>query len=60
MAEKETVFDKILAKTIPSTKVYEDDTVYAFKDISPQAPVHILIIPKNKDGLTGLSAVIPL
>lgn len=57
MADKETVFDKILSKDIPSTKVYEDELVYAFKDIAPAAPVHIIIIPKNKDGLVGLSAV---
>ncbi|XP_031275893.1 14 kDa zinc-binding protein-like [Pistacia vera] len=48
-------FDKIINKEIPSTIVYEDDKVLAFRDISPQAPTHILIIPKVKDGLTGLS-----
>ncbi|MBP3413966.1 MAG: histidine triad nucleotide-binding protein [Clostridia bacterium] len=40
------LFCKIIAGEIPSTKVYEDETVYAFRDISPQAPEHILIIPK--------------
>ncbi|CAN6443173.1 unnamed protein product [Victoria cruziana] len=50
-----TIFDKILKKEIPSTAVYEDDKVYAFRDISPQAPTHILIIPKVKDGLSQLS-----
>jgi histidine triad (HIT) family protein len=35
--------------------VYEDDKVLAFRDISPQAPVHIIIIPKDRDGLTQLS-----
>ena len=40
------LFCKIVAGEIPSTKVYEDDTVFAFRDISPQAPEHILIIPK--------------
>lgn len=40
------VFCKIVAGEIPSTKVYEDDTVLAFRDIEPQAPVHILVIPK--------------
>ena len=40
------LFCKIIAGDIPSTKVYEDDKVYAFRDIEPQAPVHILIIPK--------------
>lgn len=57
MTNQETIFDKILSKNIPSTKVYEDELVYAFRDIAPAAPVHILIIPKNKDGLVGLSAV---
>jgi histidine triad (HIT) family protein len=40
------IFCKIAAGTIPSKKVYEDDEVYAFSDINPQAPVHTLIIPK--------------
>lgn len=40
------LFCKIASGQIPSTKVYEDDLVYAFRDIDPQAPVHILIIPK--------------
>ena len=40
------IFCKIAAGEIPSTKVYEDDKVYAFKDIAPMAPVHILIVPK--------------
>ena len=40
------LFCKILAGEIPSTKVYEDDLVFAFQDINPQAPQHILVIPK--------------
>ncbi len=40
------LFCKIIKGEIPSSKVYEDDLVYAFRDIEPQAPVHILIIPK--------------
>lgn len=40
------IFCKIIAGEIPSTKVYEDDKLLAFRDINPQAPVHILIIPK--------------
>ena len=40
------IFCKIAAGEIPSEKVYSDDKVYAFKDISPQAPVHILVIPR--------------
>eukprot|EP00252_Welwitschia_mirabilis_P019712 TRINITY_DN463_c0_g1_i1.p1 TRINITY_DN463_c0_g1~~TRINITY_DN463_c0_g1_i1.p1 ORF type:complete len:158 (-),score=29.76 TRINITY_DN463_c0_g1_i1:350-823(-) len=50
-----TVFDKILNKEIPSTVVYEDEKVLAFRDIAPQAPTHVIIIPKVKDGLTRLS-----
>ena len=41
------IFCKIVSGEIPSTKVYEDDTVVAFNDLSPQAPVHVLIIPKE-------------
>lgn len=46
MAE-ETIFSKIIRKEIPSQMVYQDDLVTAFRDISPQAPVHILIIPNK-------------
>ncbi|KAG9153747.1 hypothetical protein Leryth_005871 [Lithospermum erythrorhizon] len=45
---------QIIAKEIPSSIVYEDDRVLAFRDINPQAPVHVLIIPKQRDGLTEL------
>ncbi len=41
------IFCKIVAGDIPSNKVYEDDTVLAFHDISPQAPVHVIVIPKT-------------
>lgn len=47
---QDCLFCKIVAGEIPSTKVYEDDTVLAFRDISPQAPVHILVIPKTHIG----------
>ena len=40
------LFCKIVAGDIPSSKVYEDESVYAFRDINPMAPVHILVIPK--------------
>ncbi|GMH26042.1 hypothetical protein Nepgr_027885 [Nepenthes gracilis] len=50
-----TIFDKIISKEIPSTIVYEDERVLAFRDINPQAPVHVLVIPKFRDGLTQLS-----
>ena len=41
------LFCKIIKGEIPSTKVYEDEAVYAFRDINPQAPVHILVVPKQ-------------
>lgn len=47
MAE-ETLFEQILRGDIPSERVYENDDVYAFRDINPQAPVHVLVIPKTK------------
>ena len=40
------LFCKIIAGEIPSSKVYEDDKVFAFRDINPQAPVHVLVVPK--------------
>lgn len=54
-----TIFDKIIKKEIPATIVYEDAKVLAFRDINPQAPVHILLIPKIRDGLTQLSKAEP-
>ena len=51
------LFCKIIAGDIPSTKVYEDETVLAFRDIAPQAPTHILVIPKEHlDGCNGVTA----
>ena len=41
------LFCKIIAGEIPSKKVYEDENVYAFHDINPNAPVHVLVIPKT-------------
>ncbi|MDC7232227.1 MAG: HIT domain-containing protein [Spirochaetales bacterium] len=46
--EEETIFDKIIAGELPSDKVYEDEHVLAFRDINPQAPVHVLVVPKVK------------
>ena len=40
------LFCKIIAGSIPSTKVYEDETILAFRDIAPQAPTHVLVVPK--------------
>ena len=42
-----TLFEKLIARQIPANVVYEDDQVFAFRDIKPQAPVHVLIIPKK-------------
>lgn len=47
MMDKDCLFCKIIAGEIPSTKVYEDEYVYAFRDINPQAPVHVLVVPKE-------------
>ncbi len=41
------LFCKIIHGEIPSSKVYENDQVYAFRDINPQAPVHVLVVPKK-------------
>lgn len=43
----ETIFSKIIRKEIPARIVYEDDLALAFTDVNPQAPVHILVIPKK-------------
>lgn len=43
----ETIFSKIIRREIPAEIVYEDDLAIAFKDIHPQAPVHIVVIPKE-------------
>jgi histidine triad (HIT) family protein len=43
----DTIFGKILRREIPADIVYEDDLVLAFKDVTPQAPTHILVIPKK-------------
>ena len=40
-----TIFERICAKEIPATLVYEDEQVVAFRDINPQAPVHVLVVP---------------
>lgn len=47
MAADDCIFCKIAAGSIPATKVHEDDVCVAFNDLSPQAPTHILIIPKE-------------
>jgi histidine triad (HIT) family protein len=42
-----TLFEKIIDREVPATVVYEDDLVLAFRDIKPQAPTHVLVIPKK-------------
>jgi histidine triad (HIT) family protein len=42
-----TIFERICAKEIPATLVYEDEQVVAFRDINPQAPTHVLIVPRR-------------
>ncbi len=56
------LFCKILKGEIPSTKVYEDDLCFAFRDIAPMAPTHILVIPKvhipSVDGITAENSAV--
>ena len=47
------IFCKIAAGDIPATKVYEDDAVVAFRDLSPQAPTHVLVIPRKHVATTN-------
>jgi histidine triad (HIT) family protein len=51
-----TLFEKICDKEIPATIVFEDDRCVAFRDVSPQAPLHILIIPRKAIPRVGLAA----
>ncbi len=53
----DTIFGKIIRREIPADIVYEDDDVLAFRDVSPQAPVHVVVIPKKP--LTGLLDAAP-
>ena len=56
------IFCKIVAGEIPSTKVYEDESILAFRDIAPMAPTHILVIPKTHipsvDGITAENSAV--
>jgi histidine triad (HIT) family protein len=47
LAMRKTLFEKLIAREIPATIVYEDDLVIAFRDVKPQAPTHVLIVPKK-------------
>ena len=49
------LFCKIIKGDIPSAKVYEDDMTYAFRDIAPMAPTHVLVVPKTH--VSGMSAI---
>ena len=51
------LFCKIIAGAIPSAKVWEDDVCYAFRDIAPQAPTHVLVVPKTHiESCNGITA----
>jgi histidine triad (HIT) family protein len=50
-----TIFDNIISGKWDSDKIHDDDLCMAFRDVNPQAPVHFLVIPKNRDGLTQLT-----
>jgi histidine triad (HIT) family protein len=56
-APKDTIFSKIIRREIPADIVYEDDFCLAFRDVAPQAPVHILLIPKQS--IVNLATVEP-
>ena len=48
MSQPKTIFKKIIDREIPAEILYEDDLCLAFRDVSPQAPVHVLVIPKEE------------
>lgn len=48
LTEPQSVFDRIIRREIPADIVYEDEDVLAVRDVNPQAPIHILVIPKRK------------
>jgi histidine triad (HIT) family protein len=56
-APSDTIFGKIIRREIPANIVYEDDLCLAFRDVAPQAPVHILLIPKKP--IVNLSTIEP-
>ncbi len=55
MSEEITIFDKIVSGEIDSKKLFEDEQCLVFKDAFPVTSNHFLVIPKNRDGLTGIS-----
>ena len=52
-----TIFKKIIDREIPAKIIYEDDLCLAFHDVNPQAPVHVLVIPKKE--ISGVAAITP-
>jgi len=58
MSDSPSIFTKIIAREIPADIVFESDAVIAFRDIAPQAPVHLLVVPKTEEfaNVTGLAA----
>ena len=54
-----TLFDKLLSGEIQAAVVKEDDQIFAFKDINPAAPAHMLVIPKDRMGLTTIRKAAP-
>jgi histidine triad (HIT) family protein len=54
-AMSKTIFKRIIDKEIPAKLIYEDDRCIAFQDINPQAPTHVLVIPKKE--ITGVAAI---
>jgi len=58
MADSPSIFTKIIAREIPADIVFESDSVIAFRDIAPQAPVHLLVVPKTEEfaNVTELAA----
>jgi len=55
MAEEKTIFKKIIDKEVPAEILYEDEQCLAFQDIAPQAPTHVLVIPKKE--IRGIATV---
>jgi histidine triad (HIT) family protein len=49
MTDSPSIFSRIVAREIPADIVYENDAIIAFRDIAPQAPVHLLVVPKTQD-----------
>lgn len=61
MPDAPSIFDRIIAREIPADIVYEDERVIAFRDIKPQAPIHLLVVPKTAEyaDVVGLAAADP-